>query len=238
MHPKLEPVLAVLAPVALSVALYALFTLTGIDERCVDPFFDAEKKLWIFKSTWWTNDLLHKRGRDLVFVTAVACLLVALFGGRWPKLAPWRRSTLFFALAIGLSAAIAGELKHRSPVPAPWESTRYGGSIPHLSPFAEYPPGLELGGCFPGAHAAGAFAFMALYYVWRERDKRRAWRGLAFGYVLGLAFGAVQVVRGAHFPSHNFASAVLVAVLLAALYWIPFRGRLHARTSDGGVTRG
>lgn len=239
MRTKLEPILAVLAPVAVSVALYVLFTQTSLDDRCSDPFFDRETKTWIYKNAWWANDVLHKRGRDLVFVTAVVCLVVAAFGGFWPRVAAWRRSALFLTLGIALSAGVAGFLKHRSPVPGPWEATRYGGPIPHLSPFAEYPPGLELGGCFPGAHAAGAFAFMGLYYVLRERDKQRAWLALAAGYALGLAFGAVQVIRGAHFQSHNFGSAVLVSVLLAALYWIPFRGRLHAaRASDSGIARG
>ena len=238
MRTKFEPLLAVLVPIALSVALYALFTLTTLDDACVDPFFDAATRTWTCKNTWWANAVLHKGGRDLVFVSAVACVGVALFGARWPRLRPWRRSAAFIALGLGLSAAIAGYLKHRSPVPAPWESTRYGGPIPHLSPFADYPPGLELGGCFPGAHAASAFALMGLYYALRERDVKRAWLALAAGYALGLAFGAVQVIRGAHFPSHNFASAVLVSLLLAALYWIPFRGRLHARASDDGVARG
>ncbi|HQV57885.1 MAG TPA: hypothetical protein PKV27_07720, partial [Ilumatobacteraceae bacterium] len=61
-----------------------------------------------------------------------------------------------------------------------------------------------------------AFAFFALYFMWRGHDPRRARLWLLTVLGLGLSFGVAQLVRGAHFPSHTAWSAWLCWVICAA----------------------
>ena len=50
---------------------------------------------------------------------------------------------------------------------------------------------------------------MGLFFAfWRERP-RLAWSFVALGVLLGLAMGFGQVMRGAHFFSHNLVGRVV-----------------------------
>lgn len=228
MSTRLEPWLATLGPILLLTLAYFLLVTTGLDDRITDSFFDFSSATWPHKRDFLHRVILHDGARWLLIVIGSTCALGFLAGNFRQSLRPHRRALLFVVLAMGLAAGTVGILKDLSPVPSAWDSTRYGGAVPHLAPWAHFPPGVKLGQCFPGAHSAGGFTLMAFYFVFRERDLVLAWfcllGGLAFGTLLGIS----QVIRGAHFPSHNCASGIVVMLVLAALYWLPFRGRLRS----------
>ena len=72
------------------------------------------------------------------------------------------------------------------------------------------------GHCFPSGHAVTAFAFLGLYFLWRGHNLPRARAWLATVAVVGRLFGAAQLARGAHYPSHTLWSAWLCWALCVA----------------------
>ena len=84
--------------------------------------------------------------------------------------------------------------------------------------FADRPDYLPRAQCFPGAHSSSGFALMSLFFALRDRCRRVARGALALGIGIGVAFSIGQEARGAHFLTHDFASAALVWWMLLALY--------------------
>ncbi|MEO6711304.1 MAG: phosphatase PAP2 family protein [Planctomycetota bacterium] len=206
-------------------AIVLLTELTPIDIALSDRFFDAQTKTWPFKSVWYMK-ALHIGGRAIVFLTALACLVISLAAIRKVRMRPYWRASLFVLLCIGGAGALVGFLKHQSQRPCPFKTDRYGGPTPHLGLFENLPAGVEYGTCFPAAHAAGAFGLFAFYFVFRDRDPIRARRALWGAILAGNVFGFIQIVRGQHFLSHHLWSGVIVWYLCLAIYTLAFRGRL------------
>jgi membrane-associated PAP2 superfamily phosphatase len=224
-----EVMLATAVPFLASVAMLWALATNDLDERIVATYFDESTALWPFRGEGSAADYMHHWGRDVVFVIGAASLLIGCMGGLSPRLRALRRQALYLALAIGLSTGLVAILKANSPDPAPWDATIFGGTIEHLGFFQSIAHGDRMGRNSPGAHSSGAFALMALYYCWHRTSPRRAWIALGSGWFLGQAFGAVQVVRGAHFPSHNQWSCIVTWTVCTLLFWVGFGGRL---TSD------
>jgi membrane-associated PAP2 superfamily phosphatase len=107
-------------------------------------------------------------------------------------------------------------LKRFSLTSCPWDLAEFGGVaayVPHgLLGVADGGPGH----CFPSGHAASAFVFLGAWFLWREHSRRVARRWLAGTLVAGVLFGAAQLARGAHYPSHTLWTAWICLALLAA----------------------
>ena len=195
----------------LAFALLAVLSeATGLDLRLSDAWHDPARGFFL-KHSWWAEDLIHDAGRALVALAGIAALVVWALSFRKPGLRSWRRPALYLVAAIVLSAGTVAVLKALSSRPCPWDLERYGG-------------GGSAGGCFPSAHAATGYSLMALYFALLDRGPRLARAGLVLGIGLGTLFGFGQIVRGAHFLSHNLWSAALCWAVALALYEGPFRG--------------
>jgi membrane-associated PAP2 superfamily phosphatase len=64
---------------------------------------------------------------------------------------------------------------------------------------------------------------VCFYFAWRDRSRRKALRALAVACAVGLLFSFAQEARGAHFPSHDLASAGLVWAIQLGLYALMYR---------------
>lgn len=171
----------------------------------------------------------------------LAALGVWGLSGRSARLRPWRRRALYLALTVILSAGAVGLGKAFSSRHCPWDVDRYNGHVPFTPLFVPLPPGVPPGHCFPSSHAATGFGLLALYFVFLDQDRRRALIGLGIGLVAGGLFSFGQLVRGAHFLSHDLWSAAICWAVALALYKGAFRGDLSAEPaanpgSDGDVT--
>lgn len=165
-----------------------------------------------WRDAWWASRMLHDGGRWVAWA-----LLLALVWAAWrtpaapavPNQAPTRAERWRW-LAVMLAAAVAvPTLKRFSRTSCPWDLAEFGGTAAYVS---HWRFGLADGGpghCFPSGHAVAAFAFIGLYFMWREHNLRRARVWLAVVGTAGLVFGGAQLLRGAHFPSHTLWSAWL-----------------------------
>jgi membrane-associated PAP2 superfamily phosphatase len=179
---------------AAAALIVAVFQLAGADRALTALFYDAGRNGFPLKDAW----LLAVPGHTgLKYLMLGFWLLCLAWGG------PLRRGALYM-LAIVAAVQV---LKYFSPYSCPWDLVAYGGSNP-----------LE-GRCLPAAHPLTGFALFGLYLALRESKSRAAWVVLAAAWLIGLAAGAIQVARGAHFASHALWTAWVawgVTLLLAA----------------------
>jgi len=213
-------------PLLFFVLAATLFELGNLDLFFSDPWYAAAGGGWVFKHSWWADGLIHKGGRNLVAV--IASLAVAGWAGSFclRGLRPWRRAALFMALAILLGTGSVAICKATINRHCPWDYDRYGGAVPYGRLFEPAPAGFPPGHGFPAGHASGALSLMSSYFLFLGRSRQRALAGLSTGLLLGTAFGFGQLVRGAHFVSHNLWSAAICWYVSLALYAFCFRGRL------------
>jgi membrane-associated PAP2 superfamily phosphatase len=197
-------------------------------------FFDSAHGHWRGADSVWVTVVLHTGGRWAVRVLVFAAIVAWAATFVRPAIRTWRRPLVYFIIATVLGVGIVGLLKVLTNVDCPWDLQPFGGAFPFVHLFADRPDALRRAACFPAAHASSGYALLALYFVWRERDERRARLGLALGIAMGCLFGVAQQARGAHFLSHDLWSAFIVWTIAASVYAFGFKACLvtPALTSD------
>ena len=176
---------------------------SGADLRVMRWLGSADGFAW--KEHWLSSKLLHEGGRWLSFAALLALLLNVWRPLPGARLLP-RATRLWWLLATLGSLLLVPYVKSRSLVSCPWDLAEFGGAARHLSHWAlaawQGPGDGGAGRCFPSGHASGAFAFVAGWFALRAQSANAARRWLLGVTLLGLLFGATQVLRGAHYPSH------------------------------------
>ena len=163
--------------------------------------------------------------------------------GRFPlQDAAWlewlnHRLAKYLVLVTGLllAGAVVAWLKSESAHSCPWDLQAFGGTASWFPLRGLIPADAGPGHCFPGGHASAGFSLLALaYWQWPLRPSLARglfWLGMAAGLLMG--FG--QMLRGAHFLSHNLWSGWLVWATCCLLFachdllWQPWRLRNAAR---------
>lgn len=158
------------------------------------------------RDNWLLSAVLHDGLRQTM---TVAWLLLTVWA-LWPGLALPKRERWLVVVLVSLSLLAVNLIKNASLTSCPWDLRAFGGPAEHVSHWAR---GLSDGGpgrCFPGGHASSGYAFLALGLPWllppagaAARRRVVGLRWLAAALFIGLLAGAVQTVRGAHFPSHT-----------------------------------
>lgn len=199
---------------AATLALLALLPLVlwewgGGDLPLSRLFGNASGFAW--RNDWWLSTVLHDGTRHLAWVLAFL-LLVNVWWPLTPRLT--RRERLWWLLATLAGAAVVPLVKQQSLTSCPWDLAEFGGLAHHVPHWLQFGPlALPDGGgghCFPSGHATSAFAFFSGGFALRRVHPVAARRWTMAVLLLGLALGAVQLVRGAHFASHTLWSGWLV----------------------------
>jgi membrane-associated phospholipid phosphatase len=122
----------------------------------------------------------------------------------------WRRAGLLLVLSLALGPALlVNAVLHETwGRPRPRQVVEFGGTkafqpvlVPAWDPAAQ---------SFPTGHAAGGFAVMALYFVWRGRRPGWAWGALGGGLALGGVTAVARMAQGGHWLSDGLWSGGVV----------------------------
>jgi len=208
-------------PMAIIVPLFCLIEWSGVDRKLAHAvFYDSALQRWLGTgpNDWWAHGLLHNAGRWLCRVIGAVALVMWLTSFVTARARPWRRSAGFVFVALALSVGIVGAMKVVTNVDCPWDLSEFGGDRPYVTLFGDRPDALPHAECFPGAHSSSGIALVCFYFLYRDRSRRKALLGLLAGIVAWLVFSFAQEARGAHFLSHDFASAGIVWVVQVLLY--------------------
>ncbi|KAF1016033.1 MAG: hypothetical protein GAK31_01517 [Stenotrophomonas maltophilia] len=165
-----------------------------------------------------TRTLIHQAGKWLSMVGALVAMLLCFHHWRRGRDRRLRWALLYVVAAVALGTGVVSQLKASVPMDCPWDLLRYGGHQPFVGLFATRPATLPDNACFPAGHASAGYAWLSLYFfalLWRPQWR---WAGLAIGLAAGLVFGLGQQLRGAHFLSHDVATALPCWLLSLGLY--------------------
>lgn len=225
-------------PLIFALLLVLLYPLTGLDRLFIDQYYNAQSLTFPLKNDWFLENVMHLTlkyvmvGIGLLMLvfwllgfTALAAGLASgrTFHSKVACLYNYHRQFLWLFVAMVISTSTISALKHISEHACPWDLVLYGGTQPLIALFGSLPIGATAGHCFPGGHASGGFALMAFYFGFRDTQPKLATIGLILGLLFGLVMGWSQMMRGAHFMSHNLWTAWIVwmILLLQYLLWPP-----------------
>lgn len=175
---------------------------------------------------WFLEKLNHKYVKNLLILCDVSFLALWLASFKIERLHAqrWQYAYLFWILI--LSTSVVGILKSQSGHACPWNMTQ-ATTTGFLWNF-----NLSHGHCFPGGHAATGFALMTGFFAFRRTAPKRAYFYLVAGLILGFAMGWAQMMRGAHFLSHNLWTAWVVWGCNVALYPFFYKRLIPAQTLE------
>jgi membrane-associated PAP2 superfamily phosphatase len=204
----------------LTLILLLAWDASGLDLWAMRLAGDAHG--FALREVWFTRDLIHEGGRVMSYV---AILFIVLLNLRPTLLSALtvRERRWWLVVTLACLAAIA-LIKRFSLTSCPWDLAEFGGAAQYVSHWAF---GVRDGGgghCFPSGHASAAFSYLAGGWALARAypSAARAW--VATVVVLGVVYGAGQMVRGAHYPSHTMWTGwICWALTVAAAQLGPWR---------------
>ncbi|MGH8492566.1 MAG: phosphatase PAP2 family protein [Moraxellaceae bacterium] len=209
--------------------------LGGLDTRVENFYFDSARQLFPYRDQMLFSAVLHDGLRKLmVFVLLLLLFFVGLLRlrPRWALRLPdfWSQVRLLpYLTAVFVSGPLlVGALKQVTTRACPWSLAQYGGALPYGDFLhAQFFSLAAAGHCFPGAHASAGFVLFAFVPLVKQR-----WRATlaVLVFLLGLGMGWVQMMRGAHFLSHNLWSAVIGWSVMLLWYAVLKPGCLPSHT--------
>ena len=161
--------------------LWNFFDVGGaIDLQLIYPFIDDQGQFPLRKQ-WALAELNHRYVKDLLILVYITLLLAWLASLKWQNWHTRRWEFGYFFSMVVLTTASIGILKSQSAHACPWDMTipTHNGILWDFSATA--------GHCF----------------VYRISNRKRAYFLLIAAVILGLTMGWAQMMRGAHFLSHN-----------------------------------
>lgn len=192
-------------------ALTLLWDLSGLDMTVMRAIGAGHG--FALRDQWLLARVLHDGLRQAM---ALAFLLLCGWA-LWPRASLPRRERITVALLAALSLLAVNVIKNTSLTSCPWDLQAFGGTARWVSHWAWGQADGGPGRCFPGGHASSGFAFLALCLPWlappagvmRRRAVGLRWLAAAVG--IGALAGAVQTLRGAHYPSHSLWTLLICA---------------------------
>ncbi|HSR02037.1 MAG TPA: phosphatase PAP2 family protein [Methylophilaceae bacterium] len=189
--------------------LICLNQFTNIDLLLADYYFDFQTNHFIWKNSWFAQQLMHIYIKNAIMFLGFALISFVLIdiviSFKW--VTNWLRIRLRFAAISALVVpSIISVLKRHSVLHCPWDEQRYGGAAPYLRLLDSIPSAMEAGHCFPAGHASTGLWLAAFCVFWLPNRPRVAICVFFAGLCVGFVLGWVQQMRGAHFLSHTLWS--------------------------------
>lgn len=197
-------------PLLIAAPLLAALQWLDLDRTVTDFFYDPVGKQFPLKNNEWLTRVFHDGVKWAVVGLAIGLLARWLLSFILTSWRPTRQWFLLVFVAMALSASAVALVKHFSHHACPYDLQMYGGNAPRLGFFEVMPEGIQPGRCWPGGHASTAFSLFGFYFAARRAGRQRlAVALLGFVIVLGIILSLVQVMRGAHFLSHQVWTALI-----------------------------
>ena len=196
---------------SLAILIYVFPIYGKIDLALIQPWIDQFGH-FTERNNWYLVHLNHKVFKQLLIAVYLSFLVLWLASFKLEKLRPQRWLYGYMFVVSILSTALIGILKSQSAHACPWDMTEQTATGFIWNFTATH------GHCFPGGHASTGFALITGFFVFRLVQPKRAWFYLTAGLLLGFMMGWGQMMRGAHFLSHNLWTGWIILCFNTALY--------------------
>jgi len=177
--------------------LQFFFPIAGtIDMILISPWITSSG-IFYLKDNWYLAELSHHYLKNIIilFYAIIFFLWIASF--RFSLLKKQCVNFGYFFFVSMICTITIGIFKAHSAHACPWNMT-----LPSSQGFI-WNFSLINGHCFPGGHASSGFALITGYFVYHKKFPKYAYFSLIIGLILGFIMGWTQMMRGAHFLSHN-----------------------------------
>lgn len=196
---------------SLAILIYVFPIYGKIDLALIQPWIDQFGH-FTERNNWYLVHLNHKVFKQLLIAVYLSFFVLWLASFKLEKLRPQRWLYGYMFVVSILSTALIGILKSQSAHACPWDMTEQTATGFIWNFTATH------GHCFPGGHASTGFALITGFFVFRLVQPKRAWFYLTAGLLLGFMMGWGQMMRGAHFLSHNLWTGWIILCFNTALY--------------------
>lgn len=200
-------------------SLFALFNLAGMDFVLANLLYNWQGGEWRLQHHWLTEQVFHQGVRSLNQLLML--ILIAYYF--WQRV--YRKQQTVSVQALGLlllslvlSFACIALTKRLVPTECPWDLQAFGGSFPYIGLFMSRPDGMPNTQCFPAGHASIGFAWIAIYFYYLRVKPTMAKLALIAALSVGFTLGFAQQLRGAHFFSHDLATAMLCWLIAGTVF--------------------
>ena len=126
-------------PASAAVALL-LLELTSLDMDLARHFYSAEAGGFIGRYSFFLEDILHDRAKQLVILFSVLAILGLVGSFILQRLKPYRRELVCLVLSLGMATAFVSPLKTVTAVQCPWSLKEFGGQETYSELLSPRPP--------------------------------------------------------------------------------------------------
>lgn len=194
------------------ILLWRLFPVAGsLDLYLIQLWMSASGDFFL-RQNWYLDTLNHHYVKNILIAVYFSFLVLFLASFKLKSLYAMRWRYAYFFIVVILSTSLIGVLKSQSEHACPWNMIS-----PQQHSYA-WIFNKSKGHCFPGGHAATGFALMVGYFVYRTSDRKRALFYLMASLILGFLMGWAQMMRGAHFLSHNLWTGWCIWLVNVIMY--------------------
>lgn len=193
--------------------LIIFFPIAGsIDLALIHPWIDSHGEFYL-KNNWYLDQLAHQDLKHAIIGVYSLVFILWLVSFRSSRLKPECYALGYLFFVSMLCTITIGILKAHSTHSCPWDMTSPSSSGFIWNFF------VQNGHCFPGGHASCGFALMTGYFAYRQRRPQLAYVYLCSGFILGFTMGWTQMMRGAHFLSHNLWTLYIIWLINLVVYY-------------------
>ncbi|MDQ5769667.1 phosphatase PAP2 family protein [Thiothrix subterranea] len=198
------------------VASTVVFWLSDWDLQIAQSFRRADHWLLDYFPLW---KILFYDGVKIIAMVVLFGSLLAILIGSLRQQYRLRLAAIYVLLVflLGPGLLVNTVFKDHWGRPRPVQVAELGGQERYV------PPGYFVvngeGRSFPSGHSSIGFAFVAFWFLWRERKPQWARLALAFSVTLGAVIGVTRMAAGGHFLSDVMWSAWVVLFAAWLLYY-------------------
>lgn len=210
------------------IAIGSLAHVSGFDialARHILSFYDGAFP----RNHWFLKSVMHEGARSVITAALASFTLLAIILRlRGKQTAPFYNFYIFVATALLFVGAIA-LLKAMTTFVCPWSLDQLGGNrvmtdYRNLFSLSTYGKGR----CFPAGHSSGGYAWIGLAFA-LATTPAALWRGIALLLPIGIALSVTQILRGAHFLSHELTTLGLALLAFSTMGFF-----IHHQTKSAG----
>ena len=207
------------------VALWLLFPVDGlVDMYLIQPWLSSSGEFYL-KHNFYLEVLNHQYVKYILIAVYISLLTTFIGSFKIDQLKDQRVESLYFFVMVIISTSVIGIMKTQSAHACPWDM------ILQQQDSYSWIMSQKEGHCFPGGHASTGFALMTGYFIHYFQNRRRAIFYLFASLILGFGMGWAQMMRGAHFFSHNLWTGWIIWLINLTAFWL-FHKKLKVVDSD------